>query len=289
MATPPPESASAFGARLDAAILANSFSTEDVQTYLARRGRSVTSESIDSWRAGDSLPDLPGTVSTLEEVLRIAPGFLESVIITPAAVRGSAPTAPALSNSERLKQSLHPDALTWSKTLHLESDVTLGPGHFITEVRVRITEEVLVDGVDKFLVVTYGEESENLVGLRLVPLQNCRRGRIRLDPEESLICIELLLDHSHLAGETFTLEYVWVFDRPSLDSEFWNSSRNHIPFGLIRIHFTKSELPARCYEFTSRTPRDRSRSREIRLHGTQAHSVVTNFPGGEHGIFWEWE
>ncbi len=110
-----------------------------------------------------------------------------------------------------------------------------------------------------------------------------------MDPEESLICIELLLDHSYTTGETFTLEYVWVFDRPSLDSEFGNFVRNHIPFSLIRIQFAKSELPARCYKYIGQTPNDRSQAQEIRLHGTQAHSVVTNLPGGEHGIFWEWE
>jgi hypothetical protein len=289
----------AFGAGLRAALAANSFDTEAVRTHLLRRGQAVTTGDLDGWLAGHLLPQQPDTVASLEDVLRIVPGSL-SALLPPASPAEAAKgvTAPdgqpaqpgsPLSRSERLRLSFHPDALNWSRTLSSECEVVLGPGNFVTEIRSRVTEVALVDGVDRYLSVACGEETDNLIGLRTIPLSHCRRGRVRMKPEESLICAELLLDHSYTAGETFSLEFVLALDRPSLDQTYFFSFRDTVVVNLIRIKFEKSELPKRCYKITQKGRNGSPQKREIRLHGTGAHSVVTNFPQGEHGIAWEWE
>jgi hypothetical protein len=291
----PGDSTAAFSARLSAAVAANSFSLEDVQVHLARRGRSATLASITSWLDGRDLPRSPGTAAALEDVLRIVPGSLARLIEPPtpdAAPRGDHEPVPddfSLPPSERLRRSFHPDAPNWSRTLRSEAEVVLGPGHFITEVRNRFTEQALVDDVDRYLMIACAEESRDLISFRTVPLHNCRRGRILMDPERFLICTELLLDHSYSAGETFTLECVMVFDRPSLDAEYFRVARDVIPFDLINVKFVKSELPARCHQVVEQEMGEIRQTKELRPQGTSLSSVVTNLPPGMHGVSWEWE
>jgi hypothetical protein len=285
---------SAFGASLRAALAANSFSNEAVRAHLHRRGHSVTVHDLEGWLAGSGLPQQPDVVACLEDVLRIVPGSLSALLgpSNPAppgqASEPGQPRSP-LSRSELLRQSFHPDALTWSRTLSSQCDVVLGPGSFVTEVRRRHTEVALVNGVDRYLSVASGEETDNLIGLRTVPLNHCRRGRVRMNPEEHLICTEILLDHSYDAGEVFDLEHVLVLDRPSRDQEYFTSFREAIIVNIIRVLFEKSEPPSRCYMITQRGRGSPPQTREIRQHGTEVHSVVTNFPQGQHGIAWEWD
>ncbi len=289
------DSTSAFSARLSAAVAANSFSIEDLQAHLARRDRSVTLARIAGWLDGSDLPESPGTAAALEDVLRIVPGSLAYLIEPPTS--GTAPRGdhgPTLEDSslsppERLRRSFHPDASKWSRTLRSEAEVVLGPGHFITEIRNRFTEEALVDGVDRYLMIACAEESKDLISFRVVPLHHCRRGRILMSPEEFLIGTELLLDHSYSAGETFTIECVMVFDRPSLDAEYFRVARDVIPFDLINVKFEKSELPTRCHQVVEKKMGKTRQTKELRLQGTSLSSVVTNLPPGMHGVSWEWE
>jgi hypothetical protein len=289
----------AFGAFLQTALFANATTADAVKTHLARRGIDTTITEIERWQAGATLPDPPAAISALEEILLLVPGALVSLTRSASAdaddatVSDSGPapgsaTATDLTPMDRLRLSFHPDVLIWSRNLHAEYEIIYGPDRYVAETRVRLTEEALMDGVDRYLDVTYGEAGKNLLKLRSIPVSGCRRGRLRIDPEAGNICSELLLEGRYLAGETFAIEFTSIIDAPSTDTEFFAHSRGPIIFSSIRIKFDQQNLPARAYESV---PQRGSPPvvRPLRISGGQVISTTTRADRGIHRVSWEWE
>jgi hypothetical protein len=293
MATPDHGTSAPFAASLRAAVAANSLTSEAVSAQLTRRGIRTTPATVDRWKAGDALPESLATAAALEDLLLAAPGALASVLgagdseVARAVYPTKGPDGFRLTSADRLRLSFHPDALTWSRPVHMEDEVIHGPGRHVTEIRRRMTEEVLVDGVDRCFVVDNGERAEDLIQLRALPVSDCSRGRIRMDPQRYLICTELLLGQSLLAGENFSLEYSVVIDRPSIETKYFARRPRSVVFSSICVKFDQTAVPAKCFE-TVYNDQEPPHGRELRIRGTQVKSAIVDLNREYHAIFWEW-
>lgn len=137
------------------------------------------------------------------------------------------------------------------------------------------------------MVVSRDDTMGSLVKHRAAPISGCRQGRVRMIPEENLICTELLLERPQSIGETPILEYAIVYDQPNLQSEFFYDSPTPIVFNTISVRFHEATLPERCLETIS-SGDGPPHVRELRLHGSQIRSTVTELPSVRHLVTWEW-
>ncbi|MFC3453352.1 hypothetical protein [Amycolatopsis speibonae] len=273
-----------------------------LQSRLARRGIQVAIGTLSNRQTGHNRPERPESlraVAALEELFTLAPGAL-TTLLGPRRPRGrlpagglehlrfdAVPGGPALA---KIISEICPEIPNDVKVLHTEEEVVLAPGRVLREIRTRFLAQAGMDGVDRCFAVNLADRAHDLDTVQVKAIQNCRPGRVRGDYSRWLVATELLLDQVFNTGETFLVEYTAVIDQPIDEDEYFRAFGRSVGLYVLRVQFTPSELPVRCYQFQTTHAGQPRTEQEVHLSNARFVLTATQNPKrGVAGIRREWE
>lgn len=269
---------------------------------LAERGLNVSVTSLSYWQRGERVPSRPESVRVvrvLEQILDLPPGALVRLLeprtaggrAGPRAARGYQDLVGASTAVRRLLDAL--DCPTEDR-LHTVSQVDRIHLGGARDLWRRDTQQ-LVRGhqgeADRYVTVYEGDIGCDVSNVRIDPLDNCRLGRVRSNPEASLLAVELVFDRALRAGDSHPFRYQFTDPTGAECSEFVRGFRYPVGHYLLQAYFAPSALPVRCYRFTRNDARAPRRGlTPVPLNGYHsAHVAEQQVRPGVVGMAWEWE
>ncbi|MFE0515860.1 hypothetical protein [Streptomyces sp. NPDC058964] len=292
-----------FHVALRAAIAARGLPLQRVQHHLSRHGVKVGVTSLSYWQQGARRPQRPESlraVRALEEILQLPDESLirllaeageRSVVQRPAA-RSYRSLIEASDVLDRLLAEL-----SWSldgglHTLGHHERIRIGAHRELAGRESQHIVRAHRDGVDRFVAVHHGDPGCAPERMMVHALENCRTGRVRLDPGTGVLVAELLFGTRLRSGDTFLFRY-------GVDDGTAGVSREYVRgFGFpggqyaLQVRFDANALPLRCHRFTQLSAAAPRRGRqELPLSGPHrsVHLVEPRVRPGIVGIGWDWE
>jgi transcriptional regulator with XRE-family HTH domain len=285
-----------FNVALHAAIQARGLSLEALRRRLEEQGIAVSLSTLSYWQRGRTRPERADSlraVRALEMILGL-PRHSLLTLLKPSSERTAGPWLPVEElcpepGVRDLMDEIGEPGARRLTGLSVHDQYTIGPRRELREVRSRAVFQAQRRGVDRWIAV-YHHPHGILPASRTA--RGCRFGRVRMDGTSGLIAAELLFDRALGRGETYLLEYGFVFDEtgPPVTEEGRGFRTPQHEF-LIEVRFHPSALPARCY----RTWRPDAQTAlkdaaDLRLSSYHSvHFIEFGVDAGYHGMRWEWE
>ncbi|MFI9012090.1 helix-turn-helix domain-containing protein [Actinosynnema sp. NPDC053489] len=293
-----------FHDALDLAIRHTGLSLEAVQRRMAARGARVSQATLSYWRRGHRSPEGERSlraVRALEDCLSLPPDALVR-LIGPQRPRGrwighvpgSIPLAAALGLDASVLDAcdgIDLDSNIRLSVLSLRMGVTIAADRTERSVTTEIVVAAKADGVDRWVCFFHPLGSADHQPT-LSRTSGCRVGRVRTEPDNELLAVELRFDHALRAGETYVFDFEITYaGAPPLSGTIQHGLRTPARFLLLQATFDPSAQPVRAHRF------HRARADPAAEHGEEltigaggtAHSCVLDAQPGVHGIAWEWE
>ncbi len=286
-----------FATVLREAIEARGLGLERIVARLAEAGTPVSAATLSYWQSGRSHPGRRTSLeclSTLEQILELAPGHLEGQVPRPA-VRGRHPQPPTwselwdevpevVSAFERINATDR-DHLT---RISYHDRVYVGPDR--TE-RTTVTSQIMRcerDGVDRF-VVMHGNDDPTCPVSQIRGLSRCRVGRTSSEPGSGVVTSELLLPRPMRRGEFITIEYECRQSPPYPPADRYERRRRAATRQYqLEVIFDPAALPIYCEGY--RQPVDGAERSEP-LEVDPDHGLLLIEIDGRPGVIgarWQW-
>ncbi|GAB3447743.1 hypothetical protein GCM10027436_40080 [Actinophytocola sediminis] len=247
------EMVGSFPMVLRAAISASGLPLERIQYRLRLRDVHVSVPTLSNWQSGRRTPERVESrraVAELEQVLRLAPGTLVT-LLGPPRPRGRTATAPARPlaatwgpTGARLLSTLDTAADALLSRLSQHDTVVVDAAGRVVSVHTRHVFSALHDGATRWIDVWHhGAAPEPAV---VTGLWRCRLDRARVDRRARLAAAELVLDTALPLGSTAVAEYVVAFgDSGGPAGRFFRRFSLPVRAYVLEIRFA-SATPARC-------------------------------------------
>jgi hypothetical protein len=283
-----------FADALRHAIARRGLALNRIRTHLADRGLQVGVATLSTWQSGRRVPreDSLATVTALEEVLQLPPGWL-TVRIPPARTESSPQPYAVVDYAEaltRLLDRLRRDAHGRLRNVTVLEEVQIGADR--SSLRRRVTQSVVaVQPVDRLIIAHQGEPGCDAEQLALRVLSGCRTGRIARSAEAGALLGELLLDRVLAVGETAVVHYE-VEDRTGLPTtEYQRFSEWGGMHYVLEVQFDRAALPVRVHELRRRhtSGPDLMRRDLMLTPDARVHVIEPSATPGTVGIAWEWD
>jgi hypothetical protein len=292
-----------FHVALRAAIAARGLPLQRVQHHLSRHGVRVGVTSLSYWQQGARRPQRPESlraVRALEEILHLPDESLIRLLAEsdrrPAPERATGRSYRSLLEAsgelERLLAELESSLDGGLQTLGHHERVRIGAGR---ELLARESHHIVrahKDDVDRYVAVHHGDPGCAPERMRVVPLENCRTGRVRWHHDTGVLVAELLFDIRLRTGDTFLFRYGVEDGTAGVSSEYVRGFSFAGGQYALQVCFDEKALPLRCHRFTQHTPAaPRGRHQELVLsrRHRSVHLVEPRVRAGMLGIGWEWE
>ncbi|CRK57464.1 hypothetical protein [Alloactinosynnema sp. L-07] len=295
-----PAAAQPFADALRTAIQASGITLDRVADRLRERGTPVSLATLSYWQSGRSQPERAKSLAALthlEDMLGLVSGHLGRLLDTPK---------PRGRNVHRPQEPLDSVA-PWADDESYDRVVggfdLSGDGH-LTRLsandlvvigadrtkHVQRSRQVLraeKDGVDRLVVVGWNESPDEPIP-EIVPLRNCRLGRVNRDERTGQIATELLFDHALARRETIVIEHEIACPPPRPPAhDHERVSRLPVREFLVEIRFDPAALPVHVAQFSEVDGRERVKAVTLDSSHT-AHALALDMLPGRYGIRWSW-
>ncbi|MGZ0153153.1 hypothetical protein ACXJJ3_39250 [Kribbella sp. WER1] len=283
-----------FADALRQAIARRGLALNRIRTHLADRGLHVGVATLSTWQSGRRVPrdDSLATVTALEELLEVPPGWLTVRIPPPRTEPDTQPYA-VVDYAETLTgllDRLRRDAHGRLRNVTVLEEVQLDAERSARTRRV-CQSVVAVQPVDRLIIAHQGESGCDAERLALRAVSGCRTGRIARSPEAGALLGELLLDRVLAVGETAVVRYE-IEDRNGLPStDYQRFSEWGGMHYVLEVQFDRAALPVRVHEIRRRhTLGPNLVHRELMLTPDgRVHTIEPSATPGTVGIIWEWD
>ncbi|MEV6521499.1 hypothetical protein AB0M43_06165 [Longispora sp. NPDC051575] len=292
-----------FHRALRAGIEARGLGLQRIRARLAECGLHVSLATLSYWQQGTRRPERReslSAVTALEQILGLSPAAL-TMLLGPPRPRGPRPGRPATVQRyselfapartlDRMLGELETSAVGRVHTVSLFEDVHVEADHAAVRRRslqvVRAHEEV-----DRFVTIFQGDDGCDTDLVQVVPLGNCRVGRVRRDRSAGMVVTELLFDRVLRVDETHILEFEHRDGSGVPCGQFQHSARYAGARVAIQVRFAPGAVPVRCFRYTQDRPDGPDRERaELALAGRDSvHVLATHVRPGIVGVRWDWE
>jgi hypothetical protein len=287
-----------FPAALRAAIQASGLGLDRIQYRLRASGRPISLATLSCWQSGKHQPERAASMEALaclEEILGVAPKAL-AALVGPPRQRGRRiagrllELADVYRDREPILEALSRFDTDWSESLLRVSQhdrIRIGRDRRVHGLVTRAVMRATTDGPDRALAV-YSTDAANAIAIR--PLRGCSLGKVFADRAAGLGLAELLFGHALRRGDHVMMEYAVGFSAPfPADASWEHRVSKPIREYAVEIEFTRSQLPARCVQFTSPTGSTVETERVIALDEySRASAVALDLGPCRFGIRWEW-
>ncbi|QDO87155.1 XRE family transcriptional regulator [Ornithinimicrobium ciconiae] len=291
------EDLASFATTLREAIDQRGLGLGRIVARLEEAGTPVSAATLSYWQSGRSRPGRRSSldcVSTLEQILELAPGHLVGQLGRPA-VRGRNPQPPTwselwnevpavVSAFEQITSSVD-DHLT---RVSYHDRVQVGPDHTERSTWTRQIMRSERDGVDRF-VAMYGNDDPRSPLPQARALQRCEILRTTSEAGSGVVVVEMMLPRPLRRGEFVTVEYEFVQSAPYPPAHRYERRRRGANRQyVLEVLFDGQELPARCERY-SQVVDGEEESEELYLdpdHGL----LLVELDGrpGVVGARWDW-
>ncbi|WP_436497499.1 helix-turn-helix domain-containing protein [Actinokineospora sp. HUAS TT18] len=295
-----PAAAEPFAETLRAAIHASGITLDRVAERLRERGTPVSLATLSYWQSGRSQPERAkslAAVANLEALFGLPAGHLVRLLDEPKP-RGRnvhRPLEPIDSVApwaddeayDRVVGGFDLSGDSHLSRLLVHDVVVIGADRTKILQRTRHVLRAEKDGVDRWIAVGWNEGKDE-PSPDIVPLRNCRLGRVNRDERTGQVATELLFDHPLAKRETIVIEHDMTCPSPrplAVDHE--RVGRFPVRDLLMEVRFDPAALPvriARCYEIDGK-----ERVKALTLDSTHtAHVLGMDLAPGRYGIRWSW-
>lgn len=307
-----------FHRALGLAIADSGLALSRLEYRLERRGIHVGRSTLSYWQQGRRRPERPDSLqalAALEEILELPQNSLSRLLgprkprgrwighrvggvsLTDMWVEYADVQRLVAMDSRRIADRLH--------DISLVERMTIGVDRRLQSLRVDIVTQGRTAGADRALFVYNPDPDVDVSRLAMTDLTNCRTGRQRAAPEESLYANELLFDRALGVDDTHVFGYTLDL-RSSYYSADELSGRRAVPNEavdggrafrrlthayVLQARFSPQARPVRIYHIEAARIGGSARVvSELLLdaHNT-THIALQNVLPGVHGIRWEWE
>ncbi|MEV6598439.1 hypothetical protein AB0M36_16415 [Actinoplanes sp. NPDC051346] len=279
-----------FHRALRAAVAARGLTLNRLRVRLGERGVRVGLSTLSDWQHGRSRPSSPLAVEALNEILRLPPGALVALLQTPA----DPPPPTGLAERDGALAELL-DALPGSRRVDLgvlsrQDKVFVDAQRRSSSMWQRTCVRASRDGVDRYVVRYFGDTDGSSPAVELVPLENCRVGRVLRHPRAPVLVAELLFGQTLHVGDTWIFETLIRNRSQGISTVHAYGFRHAVGQYLLEVRFHPSALPVSCYSFVQDgLAAERRRTGELTLSSHHAvHLVAADMTGGLLGIGWQW-
>jgi hypothetical protein len=290
-----------FHAALRAAIRHRGLTLDRLRYHLARRGVTVALSTLSDWQQGNRRPggaDPLRAVRALEEILGLP---AESLVRLwgmphrPDATRPSAPHPPRGLDESRgpiadLLDGL-PGALDRGVDIVSSQDrVRVDAERRASLIATRRVVRARRDGVDRYVMRYFGNESCNIDEVQVRVGENCRVGRVLRHPDSPVLVAELLFGEELRAGQTWVFEDQLIARTGECSVRFGTGFPESQEQYLLEVRFDPRTLPVSCHAFARPGLYDEPRrTAQLTLNTHHAvHLLVFGVSAGMVGVEWEW-
>ncbi|GGK09656.1 hypothetical protein GCM10010123_44440 [Pilimelia anulata] len=290
-----------FHHALRAAIRARGLSLQRLQHRLNEVGLHIGLGTLSYWQSGKRRPERADSlraVAALEGVLELPERSL-LVLLGPPRPRGRAAGLPrgAKSYTDLIRgaqplMDVIDDLGPHDGRLHTIStfeSVYCGPersAHTAEYSQIVQAHQP----TDRTVVVYQGEDGANAEHFTVTAMENCRIGRVRIDPDTPRLVAEVLFDRKLMVGETQLFKF--RFNDPSgiQSNQHYLWVRFPARQVVIQVNFHPDALPAVCWRFHRRHEGGPDLTREEITLGPHRsiHVVATDMQPGLVGLGWDW-
>ncbi|MCW5253568.1 hypothetical protein IBX28_24225 [Streptomyces sp. SHP 1-2] len=176
-------------------------------------------------------------------------------------------------------------------TVSQVEQVRLGPERELRQREVQQFVRAHRGNVDRYVSLYEGDPGCDVTRIGIEALDNCRLGRVRRDPDASLLAVELVFDRTLAMGETQPFRYRFTDGTGGECTEYSRGFRYPVSHYLLQVYFARPTLPVRCYRFSRRAvSAPRRQVVQVPLNGYHtAHVAEQEFSPGIVGLGWEWD
>ncbi|MDH6123135.1 hypothetical protein [Kitasatospora sp. GP82] len=293
-----------FHLALRTAIASRGLALHRVQQHLAQRGVHVGVTSLSYWQQGRRRPERAESlraVRALEDVLDV-PEHSLTRLLGPRQTAPGEPASPAVrpyrdlivpaTAVDHLLASISAPRDTGLHTVtHIER-IRVGPERRLLGRDSQHALRAHRDGIDRYLAIYQGDPGCDIARVAVRAEENCRAGRIRRDPANQLLAVELLFDRKLRTGDTHLLGYGFD-DAPGAEPscEYIRGFNSGAGQYVLQVSFHRDALPVRCHRFISHAPGETPcETEELTLDGQhRVHLMASGLGPCLVGVAWDWD
>lgn len=273
-----------FHLALRTAIRQRGLTLERLRNHLSRRDITIGLSTLSYWQQGTARPNSRKAlkvIAALEEILQLPHRTLLD-LLEHTGPTGWPKELPTLLPGFRANDL---EIVARQDRVYVDAR-----GHAVL-TRTRLITRARFDGVDRFFVHYYGDDSIPMERITMTPRQHCRLGRVVRRPSELAVVFELLFDQVLTAGDT------WVFEFDAQHSpnskpcnEYWHGVRGSAEHSLIEVQFHPYALPTDIHLVFQDGPDDEPRRvADLALNADNSvHHLETAPKVSWIGIRWSW-
>lgn len=293
-----------FSDTLRAAIKASGLSLDRVQHRLQLRGVTISVATLSYWQSGRRRPERPESLDALrhlEAVLRVPSNALTALLGPPRPRGRQRRTGKLQSIDELWGNSVNLASLlagidtsrdTQLARLSQYDRCVVDNQRQLASIRVSQVLRAEQDGPDRWIMV-YDWDVPTPKPPDLIPLRNCRLGRVAIAVNDHLMVAELLFERPLTRGETLIMEHKVIAppDTGPINNFYFRRFRLPVRDYVLEVQFDPDATPAHCQQYNLLENNDarlaRRRNLTISPSG-EVHTVGLGVGPGLFGIEWAW-
>ncbi|WP_370025111.1 hypothetical protein [Planotetraspora sp. GP83] len=277
-----------FHHALRAAIRESALTLERLRCRIMQAGIPIALSTLSDWQQGNRRPGTERSirvVEALEDILGLPPASLRNLLERSSTKLDEREGALG-ELLDRLPGARSRDALIVSDQQKVALDRRGAAYRMWNRTLIRARR----DGVDRHVVRYFGDPGCLIDDVILLPLENCRLGRVERHPSEPVLVAEFLFDATLRAGDT------WVFEHGAVDytgqpsNEYGYGFRHPVSQYVLEVRFHPERLPSGCYSYARHGlsgPLHRTGSLAMNPHHA-VHLSAADVSPGVLGIMWDW-